>query len=236
MSLLSIIQDVAGELLLPVPVLVVGSTDKLVQQLYRLTNREGQILAHAGDKPWQAMIEEFNFVTVAAAVQPAGAVPVDLDYWVANSFFNRTTRREVQGPLTPYQWQLIQAQPVFATVILAFRERTGQFLVAPTPPAGQSIYGEYVSTNWVKSATNQFQPAYLADSDTALLNENLISLGLKWRYLQANGLEYGEDMDTYEREVEKAIARDGGLSALSMAPQPVDPSRINLPDGNFGTA
>lgn len=234
MTCLSIIRSVTQRLSLPTPAMVVGSPDRQVQQLLALANEEGEILAKTGEKPWQAITEEFNFVTVAAAAQPPAAIPADFDYWIPNSFFNRTTRREVSGPFTPYQWQLIQAQPIYATVILGFRERGGVFLVAPVPPAGQEIYGEYVSLNWAKSATGVAQPAFLADSDTSFLSEVLIGLGLRWRYLKAKGLEYGEDMATYEREVEKALARDGGMTALSMAPQPVDLSRVNLPDGNFG--
>lgn len=231
MSLLSIVQDVSGRLSLPQPAAVVGSTDKQVIQLLALANEEGTSLGRR--YPWQALVEEQTFTTVASPAQSA-ALPADLDRFVPNSFFNRSTRRPMTGPITPRQWQWIQAQPVYSTAYLLFRERTGQFLIAPTPAAGETIAYEYLSRNWAESSGGTPQPAFLADTDVALLDEGLITLGLRWRFLRAKGLDYAEEMATYERELEQAMARDGGSTALTLAPQPVDPNRVNIPDGNFG--
>jgi hypothetical protein len=230
-SLLSIITQVTGLLSLPQPSAVATSTDRQVIQLLAIANEEGRSLARRHQ--WQALTEEFTFATVDQDAQ-TGAIPSDFDRWVPNSFFNRTTRRPITGPITPRQWQWIKAQPVYSTVYLAFRERTGQFLFQPDPPAGQNIYGEYVSINWAKSAAGVAQSTFQADTDTSYLDETLIQLGIRWRFLKAKGLEYAEDMETYERELEEAMARDGGSSTLSLSPQPVDLNRVNLPDGSFG--
>jgi hypothetical protein len=231
MSLLTIVQSVAGRLSLPVPSTVVGSSDKQVVQLLALANEEG--IALAGRYPWQALVVEQTFTTQASPAQSA-ALPADFDRFIANSFFNRSTRRPIAGPITPRQWQWIQAQPVYSTACLAFRERTGQFLIAPTPPAGETIAYEYISRNWAKSSGGAAQAAFLADGDTALLAEELIGLGLRWRFLRAKGLDYAEEMASYERELEQTAARDGGATALSIAPRPLDQARVNLPDGSFG--
>ena len=231
MTLLSIIRDVAGRLSLPQPTIVVTSTDKQVIQLLALANEEGKSLASR--TRWQALVEEQTFVTVAAAIQ-ATALPADFDRFIDNSFFNRSTRRPMTGPISPRQWQWIQAQPVYSTAYLMFRQRTGQFIITPTPPAGQTIAYEYVSKNWALSATSQAQSSFLADTDTSLLDEELIGLGLRWRFLRAKGLDYAEEMATYEAQVEQAVARDGGAAALSISPGPIDLNRVNLPDGNFG--
>jgi len=231
MSLLTIVQSVSGRLSLPIPSAVAGSSDKQVIQLLALANEEGRSLA--GRHPWQALVEEQTFTTVAAPAQGA-ALPADFDRFIPNSVFNRSTRRPMTGPITPRQWQWIQAQPAYASAYLAFRERTGQFLVAPTPPAGETIAYEYVSKNWAASSGGAAQAAFLADGDVALLDEELIGLGLRWRFLRAKGLDYSEEMASYEREVEQAIARDGGSTMLTIAPRPADPDRVNLPDGSFG--
>ena len=231
MSLLSIVQGVAGRLALAQPAAVVGSTDRQVQQLLALANEEGQVLARS--YPWEAIRKEMTVTTTASQAQ-AAALPADFDRFVPNSFFNRSTRRPMTGPITPRQHQWIQAQPVYSTVYLAFTPRTGQFLIDPTPPAGEVIAYEYLSSQWAKSAAGVGQSAYLADTDLCFLDEALITLGLRWRFLRAKGLDYAEEMATYEREVERAQARDGGATALTLAPQPIDPNRVNIPDGNFG--
>ena len=231
MSLLTVVQSVTRLLSLPVPTVVATSTDKQVQQLFELANEEGADLASSFD--WQALTMEDHFTSVAADAQPA-AIPADWDRFLPNSFFNRTTRRPITGPITPRQWQWIKAQPVYSTVYLAFRERNNTFLIAPVPPAGQDIYYEYVSKNWAKSAGGTPQSQYILDTDTSYLDETLIALGLRWRYLSAKGLDYTEAMESAERNREQTQARDGGSSMLTMAPQPINPNRANLPDGNFG--
>lgn len=232
MTLLTIVQGVCGELSLAVPTAVVGSSDRQVLQLLALANQAGRELN--SDHTWQAMVGEQTFETVADEVQP-DALPADFDRFIANTFFNRSTRREVTGPLTPREYQWIKAQPIFSTVYLAYRERDGIFLIQPPPAAGNTIAYEYMSNAWAKSAAGAPQTSFLADTDTSFLDESLIGLSLKWRFLRAKGLDYSEEMETFERQKEQRIAQDGGNSMLSLSPtSEIDARRVNLPDGNFG--
>lgn len=198
-----------------------------------LANRAGLDLAT--DYPWQALRITQTFTTTATQPQ-AAAFPADFDRFIPNTFFNRTTRRPITGPITPRQYEWIQAQPVYSAVYLAFIERSGQFLVVPNPAAGNTIAYEYISVNWAKGPSPTFtpQPAFVTDADTSFLDEDQIIRGTKWRFLSAKGLDYSEELDAAERAQEQLMARDGGSTALSLAPQMVDGTRQNLPDGNFG--
>ena len=231
MSLLTLVQRCSARLSLIQPTACFGSTDLQVLQWIEIANTAGEMLASAA--PWQALRTEFTFSSMYQTSQ-TGAIPSDFDRWIDNTQFNRSTRRPMAGPITPRQWQWIQAQPIYASVYLAWIERGGQFLVAPKPPAGQTIAFEYISKNWVQAVGGGYAAAFAADSDVSRLDERLLRLGMLWRYLQAKGLDYAEAMDDYERELEKAIARDGGASMMNVAPQPMDPRRANLPDGSFG--
>lgn len=231
MSLLSIITNACGELSLRAPTSVVGSTDLQVLQLLALANREGNDLSSR--YPWQAMRAEFTFATLNQVIQ-TNLVPADWDRWINDSFWNRSTRRPMKGPITPQQWQAILAQPVFASVYLVWIERQGNFMIEPKPPAGQTIAGEYISKNWAKSSGGAPQPAFQADTDLTFLDEDLITLGIIWRFMKRKGFDYAEDFQTYENNVEQHMARDGGAQTLNMVPQPIDLSRVNIPDGNFG--
>ncbi len=210
-DLLSIVQRACRLLSIPVPTEVVGSTDTQVQQLYALANEEGDELAGAYD--WQIMRRQHLFDTVASAVQ-SSAIPSDLDHFIANSFFNRTTMRYMYGPITPQEWQAIQAQPQLNRVFLAFVERDGQFLVTPTPGAGQTIAYEYITTHWAKSALGVPQREFLADTDETYLDDKLFPLGLRWRFLKSKGLDYAEDFRTYQSEKTQRMARDGGNTII----------------------
>jgi hypothetical protein len=231
MSLLSVIVEVAGRLALVQPAVVIGSSDSQVKQLLALTNVAGRDMAQAST--WTALTEEKTFVTVNAVTQPS-AFPADFDRFVPNSGFNRTTRRPVNGPVTPAQWQALMAQPQLNTVFLVYNQRQGNFNVSPIPPVGQTIAYAYVSKNWAKSATGTPQATFLADTDLTYLDEGTLSDSVVWRFLRAKGMSYAEEMETYGRNLDQQMARDGGSTQLSLSPQAINLSRVNLPDGGFG--
>lgn len=232
MSLLTVIQKACRLLSLPVPTEVVNSRDVQVQQLFELANEEGNELASSYD--WQIMRKQHLFTTTASPDQMT-AVPSDWDRFCANTFFNRTTRRTVIGPITPQQWQAIQAQPQLNRVFLAFIERDGQFLITPTPAAGETISYEYVTKDWAYSDDTIPVPTsdYTADTDTSYLSEKLIVLGVRWRFLKSKGLEYAEDFRTYTTQVTQTQARDGGNGMITTTGDGQYILSPNLPIGGF---
>lgn len=209
MTLKTLINDAQDILSLPTSSVVVSSTDPNVRMLKTLANREGKILARA--YPWQAITTEQTFTSVAATIQ-TGAVPTDYDRIINKSMFNRTQQRRCTGPLDPEEWQ---SQQALTTSLLtdAFRFRGDDILITPTPEAGDTYAYEYVSKNWCQSAGGTGQDAWAADDDTAKLDEELILLGVIWRFRKARGFDYSEEFNTYEFEVAQAKMRDGGKRA-----------------------
>lgn len=234
MTMLSIIQDVADRMGIPRPASVISSNDTQVRQLLALLNEEGCELSKRGD--WQSLTTEWTFQTTAATLQDDTALPDDLGRFIADSFFNRTQVRKLIGPITPQEFQRIQAQPVYNKVYLAFRERLGKFLISPPPPADNLIAYEYISKNWAKSSAGVAKAKFTADDDTSYLPEDLLKFGLRWRWKQAKGLPYGEDMTTYERAASKALANDGGARALNMVGDEIPYALwgANVPEGGYG--
>lgn len=230
MSLLTIVQKASRLLSIPVPTAVVTSTDIQVRQLWELANEEGYELAGSFD--WQALRQQYTFVTVASAVQ-ASALAADMDHFISNSFFNRTTQRNVYGPITPQQWQAIQAQPQLNRVFLSFVERDGQFLITPTPAAGETIAYEYISSYWAKTAGGVAKAEFTLDTDTTYLSERVIILGVRWRFLKSKGLDYAEDFRTYMTERAQTQARDGGATVIDVGGRNPYNFFANIPDGNY---
>lgn len=237
MSLLTIIQKAADRLSLRRPSAVVTSADQQVRQLLALANEEGESLSKRGN--WQALVAEWTFVTSATEAQTNAPVPPDMREFLPNSFFNRTQSRRLIGPIAPQQYQAIQAQQVNANIYLSFRRRQNAFLISPAPAAGETIAYEYLSSFWAKSDAHVPKAGFTADTDTAFLDEELIVQGLRWRFKQANGLDYSEEMRTYELSVERALADGVGASALSqgvIASPDYPLGRPNIPEGNFGVS
>ena len=230
MSLLTIVQKTCRRLSLAAPSVVVTSTDAQVLQLWELANEAGDDMAR--DFDWQMLRKEQTFVTVATPEQ-SNVIPSDFSRFISDSFFNRSTRRQLFGPITPQQWQAIQAQPQLNRIFLAYVERNGAFLVTPTPTAGETIAFEYVSNQWCQSATAVGQSEFLADTDTGIISERLLILSLRWRFLQAKGLDYAEALRTYEVEIEKTKGRDGGNTIINVTGEGQYILSPNLPEGSF---
>jgi hypothetical protein len=229
-DLLEIVQDVTDLLSLPRPDEVVGSTDQTVRLLLALANEEGRELHGCYD--WQRLRRQFTFQTIASTDQ-ASAFAADWGRWVSNTFFNRSQRRNVLGPITPQQWQAIQAQPQLNRVFLAFIQRDDQFLVTPTPGANETIAYEYITRNWCESDAGVEQNKFLADTDLPLLDANLFRLGMRWRFLKSKGLDYAEDFRTYQTERNQTMAFDGGNSEMSITGDDSYILSPNLPVGSF---
>ncbi|WP_395443569.1 hypothetical protein [Caulobacter sp. UC70_42] len=234
MTMLSIIQDVADRVGIPRPTSVTSSTDQQIRQLFSLLNEEGSELSKRGD--WQGLTAEWTFTTTESTIQTNSPIPPDLDRFISDSFFNRTQVRKLIGPITPQEFQRIQAQPVYNKVYLSFRERRGQIMISPPPPDGNLIAYEYVSAYWAASSTGTAKEAFTADDDTTYLPENIMKMGLRWRWKHAKGLDYAEDMDTYERAATKALANDGGMRALDVAGDEIPYALwgANIPETGYG--
>jgi hypothetical protein len=232
MTLLTTIQSACSLLGLVQPTAVVASTDRQVQQLYQLANEEGQELLRRFN--WRRLTKQHTFLTTAAAVQ-VGGLADDWDHFIDQTMFNRDQRRRVEGPITEEQWQVIQSMNAATPITPAYRLRGVDFLLTPTPAAGETIAYEYISTLWVLAADGTtYRSYYEADNDTALLHERLIALGIRWRFQQAKGLDYAESMRTYGIEVQKAAGRDKGMPTISSGGVgQYWPPYPNIPDGNW---
>lgn len=89
--------------------------------------------------------------------------------------------------------------------------------MSPVPTAGDSMAYEYISKYWCTDATETTPAAaWASDDDIGLLDEELMTLGIVWRWMRAKGFDYAEALRTYETEVEKALGRDGGEVMLDL--------------------
>lgn len=215
MTLLSIVQDAAVDLNLNRPTVAVASTDTLVLQLVSLAKRDGLDLIRRYD--WQALTEEVSFTTVATEEQTTlSAVASDFFRMVDESMNNRTRHWRVFGPLSPQAWQRRLALGVQVGVVNAFRIRGDSILFYPTPTAGDSVYFEYISRNWVADTNGTPKSAFTADTDVARIDEDILTLGVKWRFLKSKGMDYSEEFRSYESALESVFGSDGARGPVDM--------------------
>lgn len=216
MTVLSVVQDAWGRLGIEddLPGAVMSSSDTAVVVLRNLLAQEGKELAARGT--WQRLVKEQTFTTTATQVQ-AGALPSDFDRMIPGTIWNYTEREPMLGPVEPNAWQELSAGLV-GPPDLYFRLRGNDFLILPTPPASDEIRYEYVSTWWVDTDADGLGEAAapVSDTDTFLLPEELLTLGLMWRWLKRNRLPFADEFAEYKVQVEQVLARDGVRKAINM--------------------
>lgn len=235
MTCLSIIQNAAASLALPIPAAIWSSTDAQIIQLRTLLNEEGSALSKWPDHTWNKLVKETNFVTVALNLQ-TGAIPADFNYILDQTLWNRTMNRPIWGPMDEQQWQQELAGPTFTSPYYAYRIRGGQMLLTPPPAVGNSIFYEYVSTYWAYAAagTTPTKPGFSADDDFAVWPDILMTRGLRWRFLRANGLDYSQEYASWMEMLTVELARDGGSARLSTVEKYPWNRRVPfVPQGNW---
>ena len=200
----------------PVPATVFGTTDTQVLQVMRLLEEEGNDLALRG--AWESLTFEGSLTTLAAASQGAIATLASngFRYIKNDTIWDRTNKLPVCGPMDPQEWQAIQAL-TWTGPRYRYRIRGGNLLITPTPTAGYSWYFEYVSKNWITDSTGvTYRSVFAMDTDIGLLPEELLLMGLRWRWKKEKGLDYAEDFATYEVQVKDTLGRQGGKPHLRM--------------------
>lgn len=212
MSLLTIIQDAADLIGLPRPSAVLSSADQQVRQLLALANQEGRLLSRRHD--WQALVRESTFTTVATESQGALTTLCPGIRYVANETqWDRTRLTPLGGPLSAREWQSLKGFTVTGPYF-DYRIRGGNLLLIPSPPAGETVALEYLSTYWCQSSGGTDQSKWAADDDVGVLSEEIMASGVRWRFLRAKGMDYAEEFREYEMMVSQEIARDGGRRTL----------------------
>lgn len=216
MTMLSTVQYFCRRTGLPVPTTVYGSSDPQLLQIMALLEEEGSDLAKRNS--WQGITFEAGLTTVATASQGAMTTLATngFNYIKNDTIWDRTNKLPVLGPTNGETWQALQAM-VTTGPRYQFRIRGGNLLVNPVPTAGYSWYFEYVSNNWILGADGTTYKQYFTlDTDTFLLPESIVLMGLRWRWKKEKGFDYAEDFETYEAQVKDSIGRDGGKRVLNM--------------------
>jgi len=213
MTLLSLINKVCGRFGIPQTSTVYGSTDDRILQLMYLLEEEGEDLSSRHN--WATLTSEVTHTTIANENQGAIAtIAPGYSFIKNNTLWDRTDVLQVLGPLNGQEWQGLKAitntGPRYQ-----FRLRDSNLYINPVPTAGHTLAFEYQTDYWILDVNGSTKKgAFTADTDTFLLPDRLLLLGLRWRWAAEKGLNYSELYQSYEFQVKDAMGRDGGKPIL----------------------
>ncbi len=164
------------------------------------------------------------------------ALPSDWGKQIPQTEWDRSNRWPLLGPQSPQDWQSFKSGIVYAGPRLRFRIQGNTLSINPPPAASLNLAFEYISNGWVLAADGTtYKTKFTADTDTFLFDESLMLTGLKLRWLQTKGFDYGYAEKEYLTNLAKCTAQNKSAPRLSLAPMggSVLLTNRNLPDGGW---
>ena len=210
-TLLTEIQDFCERRLLPVPAVIIGNDEPNVKQLKALLYETGNQIAIRGE--WARLTHECTHTTLAQENQgniftlTAGSIQATAFRKIKDqTVWDRTDRLPV-GPIDPIAWQRFKAT-VGASARYRYRLLRHELLLTPTPPAGHILAFEWVSKWWIQDVAGNIKETFTADTDSFLIERELLKLGLTWRWKKEKGLAYEADLAEFEQRLMETLAHD----------------------------
>jgi hypothetical protein len=209
-SILGIIQETAPRLGLEVPDTVFSSTERTQIELKRVVNATLDMIVRA--HRWQKLVQRATYSGDGSTTDfdlPAdyGWMPDDQRIW------STTGQRTFLKCQSLDDWLALDVRN-FNPGDNAWIIYGQQLHFTPALDDGEDAQHFYQSTAAVQPASGTAKSTFTLDTDTFRLDDELLRLGLIYRWKQYKGLPYAEFMNDYEILKEKLIGRDKGATML----------------------
>jgi len=170
-------------------------------------------------------------------------MPTGFDFFNNRTMWDRTNRWELLGPDSPQLDQWHRSGIVATGPRRHFRKigpYADQFRIWPQPVEITSplqLVFEFLSLNavMVHGSQSSFAQYFQNDDDQPLLDDQAITMGLKWMFWQVKGFNYGDMKNDWIDYVKQLRARDGAAPTLTLTKRvhPIFISPANVQDGFF---
>lgn len=212
MTVLKACQDAMIRLVKYRPQSVFSSDEPTVLEVADLVNEVATYIVKSHD--WQALTTIGVFT--GDDVTQSFSKPDDYDRMLVAS--------EIQDNITWF-WNFIHIPTIDEWITLknsnwnlispgAWILMEDQFQFNPAPPAGQEAQFPYVKNTYARSNTNLPKAQFDADTDSFVLSERLLTLGLVWMWRQQKRLDSGQEEADFMMALSQEASRDGGARVI----------------------
>lgn len=213
-TILKIVQQVAGELNLPQPQVVVSSEDQNVIKMLALARAICDDLLAEHD--WQCLQTRQQFTTTDGVNNYA--FPTDIERYIDFTMFDSTSRWPLQGSLTPGQWEWLKTGFISSAPFTRFRIWQDRMYLDPTPSSSaHTISIEYISNNYVLDGSTQLPKSdFTQDSDVCRFDHRVMVYGIKLKWLASINQDTTAALVDYNRALEFSKGSDVPSIRLSL--------------------
>ena len=214
MSLLTICQNAADEAGLPRPATIVGNTEQTARQLLAMAKAT---LEDLGRREWPILQREHTFPTVVGTDDYA--LPTGFKRLIVDTAYIATEYYKARASMSPAEWQARRNEMASATGRYGLRiyGQPAKIYVTPEPTTVETVLFEYITSNNALTSGGVAKETFTLDTDTPMIRERIVELGVIWRIRHAKGLEYAENRNEYDEAVATEFAQQLGFGSLPVA-------------------
>lgn len=237
MTLLSAVNDAQRLLSLAVTSAIVADGQETQNLLYGLAKMEAAELLERDDYDFPSLRRTKTFTMTTSATLQASGKPSDFQRAIPETFWNRTQHKKIMGPLNDQEWAIANGSSVSSATWQSAMFRYDGLHIYPTPGAADTgAYDYIINTPCLAVDGVTYKTNFTLDTDSYLLGDRILTLGVKWRYKKDKGRDYAEDLKDYELALAALYRKDRGAPRnLSIAPADIDwPVDALVPDSGFG--
>jgi hypothetical protein len=237
LTLLTAVNGAQRKLSLSVTSTIIADGQETQNLLYQLANEEAGELLERDDFDFPALRRTQSFTASLASLQSAPGKPTNFQRAIPETFWNATTDRKIYGPLNEQEWAAANGNAITSAMWQSVMFRYDGLHIFPAPTAADTITYDYIINTPVLAVDGTtYKTAFSVDTDSYVLGDRILRLGIVWRYLQTKGRDYAEDLKNYELALAALFrAGRGAARVLSIAPGEVEwPPDGIVPDTGFG--
>lgn len=214
MNILEIAQSAADICAVARPTDLFNSTsqnDQLFASVVKSTL--DSLMRHA---PWQTLTREADFYTSDGVKDYLiDNIAPDFHSLINSTMYIKGDMRNVIGAITLEKWRQLK-QYHTAEIELFFKVENNMFRFVKNP-ACLHLKFEYKSNAVCLDAKTQEPKSQLtANTDIPVFDPYLVKLGIIWRWNKRTGLDYSEEYNEYERELNKSYAESKALGDINL--------------------
>lgn len=164
-------------------------------------------------------------------------LPPDYETITDRTHWDKTKHWEMLGPEDAQQWQWLKSGYISTGPRVRWRILGEYFQIWPVMNTQEYLGFEYRSRAWAESSTGTPKNSFTADTDITVLDDRVLVLLTKLKFLQIKNFDTTAISQDYQRYLSVAKANDKGAPNLSFAPYPskVLIGYANIPDTGYGS-
>jgi len=90
----------------------------------------------------------------------------------------------------------------------------GEMQFSPAITGGEQAQFYYISKNVVQAQDGTRKPEFTTDTDSFVLDERLLTLGLIWKWREQKRLDYSGDKENFDLALDEATGRERGARII----------------------